>query len=211
MPAFRRSSTFRCAFLPDKRVDKSPFAFEAIGGPGGLVCLLGSMSANMVKSPTLGGWSGESKPMDKKSVLEQDLKNALRARDDVRKRTIRMAWAAIKLAEVERHGALDDNAILGLLQKEVKTRNETIADAEKASRPDLVDSAKAELEVLEGYLPQPITGDELEALARQAIAESGATSVKEVGQVMKLLMPRLRGRADGKAASEKVRGLLATD
>lgn len=149
--------------------------------------------------------------MDKKNVLEQDLKNALRARDDVRKRTIRMALAAIKLAEVERHGALDDNAILGLLQKEVKTRNETIADAEKASRPDLVDSAKAELEVLEGYLPQPITGDELEALARQAIAESGATSVKEVGQVMKLLMPRLQGRADGKAASEKVRGLLATD
>ncbi len=149
--------------------------------------------------------------MDKKARLQNDLKEAMRAGDDVRKRTIRMALSAIKLAEVERRSALDDEAILGLLQKEVKTRNEAIADAEKAARPDLVDSAQAELEVLKGYLPQPLSGDELEALARQAIAESGATSIKEVGQVMKLLMPRLQGRADGKTASEKVRALLAAD
>jgi uncharacterized protein YqeY len=149
--------------------------------------------------------------MDKKAKLENDLKEAMRARDDVRKRTIRMALCAIKLAEVERRSALDDEAILGLLQKEVKTRNEAIADAEKAARPDLIASAQAELEVLKGYLPQPFTEEELETLARQAIAESGVTSVKEAGQVMKLLIPRLQGRADGKAASEKVRALLAAD
>jgi uncharacterized protein YqeY len=149
--------------------------------------------------------------MDKKAKLENDLKEAMRARDDVRKRTIRMALSAIKLAEVERRSALDDEAILGLLQKEVKTRNEAIADAEKAARPDLIASAQAELEVLKGYLPQPFTEEELETLARQAIAESGVTSVKEAGQVMKLLIPRLQGRADGKAASEKVRALLAAD
>ena len=149
--------------------------------------------------------------MDKKSTLERDLKASMKAGDVVRKRTIRMALAAIKLAEVECRGPLDDDAVLGVLQKEVKMRHEAIADAEKAARPDLIDSAKAELEVLQGYLPQPLTGDELESLVRQAIAESGATSVKETGQVMKLLMPRLQGRADGKVASEKVRALLATD
>lgn len=149
--------------------------------------------------------------MDKKATLEQDLKESMRAGDNVRKRTIRMALAAIKLAEVERRAPLDDEAILGILQKEVKTRHETIADAEKAARPDLIDSSRAELEVLKSYLPQPLTGEELEALARQAIRESGATSVNEVGQVMKLLMPRLLGRADGKTASQKVRALLAND
>jgi uncharacterized protein YqeY len=148
--------------------------------------------------------------MDMKARLEHDLKEAMKARDDVRKRTIRMALSAIKLAEVERRSALDDDAILGLLQKEVKTRNEAIADAEKAARPDLVAAAQAELQVLRGYLPQPLTGEELEALARQAIAESGVTSVNELGQVMKILMPRLHGRVDGKAASEKVRALLAS-
>lgn len=149
--------------------------------------------------------------MDKKATLEQHLRESMKAGDVVRKRTLRMALAAIKLAEVERRGPLDDEAILGVLQKEVKTRHEAIADAEKAARPDLIDSAKAELEVLQNYLPQPLTGDELESLVRQAIAESGATSVKETGQVMKLLIPRLQGRADGKVASEKVRALLATD
>lgn len=165
----------------------------------------------MVKSPTLGRLRTEALLMDQKTRLEQDLRQAMRARDDVRKRTIRMALAAIKLAEVEHRGPLDDEAIVGLLQKEVKTRNEAIADAEKASRSDLIASAMAELEILRGYLPQPLTGEELETLARQAIADSGATSAKEVGLVMKLLMPRLQGRADGKTASEKVRGLLATD
>jgi uncharacterized protein YqeY len=149
--------------------------------------------------------------MDKKATLEHDLKDAMRAGDDVRKRTIRMALAAIKLAEVERRGPLDDDAFMAVLQREVKTRNEAIADALKAARPDLVDSARAELDVLRSYLPQPLTSDELEALARQAIAESGATSVKEMGQVMKLLMPRLQGRADGKTAGEMVRALLVTD
>ena len=149
--------------------------------------------------------------MSMKTRLEQDLQQAMRSGDAVRKSTIRMALAAIKLAEVERRGPLDNDAMLAVLHKEVKTRHETIADAEKASRPDLIEAARAELDVLRGYLPRPLSGDELEALARQAIAESGATSLKEVGQVMKLLMPRLQGRADGKTASEKVRGLLAAE
>lgn len=149
--------------------------------------------------------------MDKKSTLEHDLKESIKAGDVVRKRTIRMALAAIKLAEVERRGPLDDEAIQTVLQKEVKTRHEAIADAEKAARPDLIEASQAELDVLQSYLPQPLTGEELDSLVRQAIAESGATTAKETGQVMKLLMPRLQGRADGKVASEKVRALLATD
>jgi uncharacterized protein YqeY len=149
--------------------------------------------------------------MDKKATLEHDLKEAMRSGDDVRKRTIRMALSAIKLAEVDRRGPLDDETVVGLLQKEVKTRNEAIADAEKAKRPDLVAAARAELDVLREYLPQPLTEEELEALARQAIAESGATSLRETGQVMKILMPRLQGRADGKTAGEKVRALLDSD
>jgi uncharacterized protein len=146
--------------------------------------------------------------MTTKVQLESDLKDAMRANDDLRKRTLRMALSAIRFAEIERGAALDENAILAILQKEVKMRQEAIAEAQHASRPDLEEASKAEITVLEPYLPKSFSPEELEAYAKQAIAEVGATSPQDMGKVMKVLMPRLQGRASGDQASQVVRRLL---
>lgn len=148
--------------------------------------------------------------MSLKTQLEDALKDAMRANDDLNKRTLRMALSAIRLAEIEkgRGSVMDESAVLGILQKEIKARQEAIADAERAGRPDLITEAQAEVHVLEKFLPKQFTPAELEDLARQAIAEVGATSIREMGQVMKVLMPRLAGRAPGDQASAAVRQLL---
>ncbi len=146
--------------------------------------------------------------MSIKDDLDNALKQALRAGDEPRKRTVRMVLSNIRLAEVEKGGPLDEAGIQAILHKEVKARRETIADAERARRPDLVEAAKQEIAILESFLPKAFTPEELEALVRQVIAETGATSVREMGQVMKALMPRLQGRASGEQASQAVRKLL---
>lgn len=140
--------------------------------------------------------------------LENALKDAMRAHDDLRKRTLRMVIAAIKLAEIERGANLDETAIASIIQKEIKSRHESIADAQKANRPEMIAAARDEIAILEGYLPKALPAEELEALARAVIAEVGATSPKEMGQVMKVLMARLQGRAGGNEANAVVRRLL---
>jgi uncharacterized protein YqeY len=147
-------------------------------------------------------------PTSTKQQLTQALKDAMRAKDDLRKSTIRLALAAIKNAEIERRGELDEPTLLGILQKEVKLRRETIDEARRAGRDELVAEAEAEIAVLEQFLPQPLTQMELENLAREVIAEVGADSPRQMGQVMKNLMPRIQGRADGKKASQIVQRLL---
>ncbi|HEB64424.1 MAG TPA: GatB/YqeY domain-containing protein [Chloroflexi bacterium] len=146
--------------------------------------------------------------MNIQKSLDQAFKEAMKARDDVAKRTLRMVRAAIKNAEIDRGAPLEEAAILAILQKEVKTRRETIAEAQKAGRADMVADTEAEIAVLQKFLPQPLTEAELETLAREAIAEAGAVSPAQMGQVMRLLMPRLQGRADGRQASQMVRRLL---
>jgi len=146
--------------------------------------------------------------MTTKVDLENSLREAMRSGDAVRKRTLRMALSAIRLAEVEKRVALDGPAVLAILQKEIKSRRESISDAEQAGRPDIAAEAETEISILEGYLPQPLSPAELEAMARAAIDEVGATSPREIGQVMKILMPRIQGRADGALASQIVRQLL---
>ena len=146
--------------------------------------------------------------MDTKARLESDLKNAMRASDELRKRTLRMALSAIRLAEVDKGGALEENAVLSILQKEIKSHQESIEDARRAKRPDLEQGAAEQIQVLEGYLPHQLTLEELEALAGQVIAEVGASSLREMGQVMRVLIPRLEGRASGDQASQAVRKLL---
>jgi hypothetical protein len=148
--------------------------------------------------------------MPSRTQLEADLKDSMRSGDDVRKRTLRMVLSAVKLAEVEKRGELDEAAMIGVLQKEVKARNETIQDSERAARPDLVEASQAELAVLRSYLPTPLSEEELTLLARQAIEETDASTPAEQGKVMKVLMPRVQGRADGKAVSELVRKLLTS-
>lgn len=147
--------------------------------------------------------------MNIKEKLQNDLKEAMRTNNDVQKRTLRMALAAIRLLEVEKGMQLDDSAVLGILQKEVKARHEAIADAERAGRPDLAAASREELAILESYLPKAMSEAELEALVRQAIQEVGAENLQQMGLVMKWLMPRLQGRATGEQASQMVRRLLS--
>ena len=147
--------------------------------------------------------------MSLKAELENDLKTAMRSGDELRKKVIRMVLASIKNTEIDKGAALDDDAVMGVLQKEVKSRRESIADAERAGRNDLVSEAEQDIALLETYLPKALAPEELEKLAQEAIQESGATSLREMGQVMKLLVPRLQGRATGNEASQIVKKLLS--
>jgi uncharacterized protein YqeY len=143
-----------------------------------------------------------------KEVLENDMRDALRAGDDVRKRTLRMVLTAVKIAEVDQQTSLDEPALFSILQKEAKARRETIAEAKQANRDDLIAAAEAELDLVQSYLPQPLTPQEINEIALVAIEEVGASGMEAMGKVMKILMPRVQGRADGKHVSEQVRKLL---
>jgi uncharacterized protein YqeY len=146
--------------------------------------------------------------MNKKQEIQQSLTAAMKARDEDAKRTLRLVMSSIKLAEVEEGGEIDDSRILSLLQKEVKTREDAIAEAEKAKRDDLVETAKKEIAILKTFLPAQMEGDELKQLAEEVIKETGAASLRDMGEVMKQLMPKLQGRASGQEASKTVRELL---
>jgi uncharacterized protein YqeY len=143
-----------------------------------------------------------------KAELANALKEAMRSNDSLRKSTMRMALSALKEAEVNKQAELDDSAILALLQKEIKARQEALAEAEKASRPDLAEQAKAEMKVLEVFLPQAMSAEELEAIVQAAIAEVGASTPADMGKVMKAILPKVQGRADGSQVSQLVRAKL---
>jgi hypothetical protein len=149
--------------------------------------------------------------MDTQKQIESDFKDALRAGDDLRKRTYRMVLSSIKLAEIDKGKSLEESDVLVIIQKEIKSHRESIADAEQADRADIVAESESEIKILEVYLPQPLTQDEIEAMANEAITEVGATSPKEMGKVMKVLMPRVQGRADGSQVSQTVRQLLVDE
>jgi uncharacterized protein len=146
--------------------------------------------------------------MDTKDKLELALKEALRAGDDVRKRTVRMVLAAVRQVEIDRQVTLDEAAVIGIVQKEIKTRKESVEEARGANRPDIVADTEAEIAVLQVYLPAQLGADELKALVEAAIAEAGAASPADMGKVMKLLVPRVAGRAPGDQVSAAVRQLL---
>ena len=149
--------------------------------------------------------------MDLQQQLMADLKTALREHDEVRKSAIRMAIAALKNARVAKNADLTEDEMVAALAQEVKQRRNAMAEFAKAGRDDLVTSESAELAVLEAYLPEALTEQEITELARQIIAETGASSPRQMGQVMSVLMPRVRGRADGRQVSQIVRELLASD
>jgi uncharacterized protein YqeY len=146
--------------------------------------------------------------MSLKSTLQSDLKDAMRNGEETRKSTIRMALTAIQLAEVDKGATLNEAEDLAIIQKEIKSRRETIADAERAKRPDLIPPAEDEINILQAYLPAALSPEELELMAKAAIEEAGATSIKDMRQVMTILLPRLQARATGEQASQAVRKLL---
>ena len=136
------------------------------------------------------------------------MKDAMKSGDEVRKRTVRMALAGIKQVEIDRRTELDDAAVVSLLQKEVKNRRESLEEARKANRLDLVEANEAEINVLQAFLPKAMPAEELRSLVEAAIAESGATSPADMGKVMKTVMPRVAGRAPNDMVSATVRELL---
>ncbi len=146
--------------------------------------------------------------MTSKESLNRALIEAVRSGDKRKKTTLRLALAAIKNAEVNMGGALDEPAVLSLLQKEVKSRRETAAEAQSAGRADLVAEAEAEIAILEVFLPQPLDENALREIIESAVRESGAQTPGEMGSVMKIVMPKVQGRADGKRVSSLVREYL---
>lgn len=143
-----------------------------------------------------------------KTQLNDSLKDAMKSGDEVRKRTVRMALAAVKQAEVDKRIELDDAAVMNLIQKEVKNRREALEEARKANRADLVEANEAEIDVLQAFLPKAMPAEELRALVQAAIAETGAASPADMGKVMKTVMPRVAGRAPNDIVSATVRELL---
>lgn len=149
--------------------------------------------------------------METQKQIKSDFQDALRSSNEIGKRTLRMVLSSIKLAEIEKGEQLQDTEVLAILRKEIKSRRESIADAERAERPDIAAEAQSEIKILETYLPKSLSDDELEALAKEVIADVEASSLKEIGKVMKNLMPRVQGRADGARVSQVVRDLLTVE
>ena len=133
--------------------------------------------------------------MDIKTQLNESVKDAMRSGDEVRKRTVRMVLAAVKQVEVDKRIAIDDLAVVALIQKEIKNRREAIEEAKKANRPDLIEENEAEIKVLEVFLPKAMPAEELRALVQAAIDETGAAAPSDMGKVMKVVMPKVAGRA----------------
>ena len=140
--------------------------------------------------------------------LEIALKEAMRSGDEVRKRTIRMALASVKQAEVDRQETLDDPAVQAILQKELKTRRESLEEARQAKRDDLIAAAEAEIAVIMTFLPSPLSPEELDGIVAEAIEQAGASSPADIGKVMKIIMPRVQGRTTGDQVNQAVRTLL---
>ncbi len=146
--------------------------------------------------------------MSLKERLKADMKEAMKAKDKVKLSTIRMINSLIKNAEIEKRGELTDEEIIQLLMKYAKQRKESIEMYEKGGRQDLVEKEKAELAVVESYLPKQMSEEEIREVVKQTIEEVGASSVKDMGKVMKAVMPKVKGRADGSVVNRIVKELL---
>jgi len=146
--------------------------------------------------------------MDMKTQLTESKKDAMKSGDKVRNLTVSMVLAAIKQVEVDKRIAEDDLAVVALIQKEIKNRREAIEEAKKANREDLIANNEAEIKVLEVFLPQAMPAEELRALVQAAIAETGASAPSDMGKVMKIVMPKVAGRAPNDMISSAVKELL---
>lgn len=136
------------------------------------------------------------------------IQNAMRSKDETRLRVLRLLLSAIKLADAEKGVAVDDAAILTLVQKEIKIRKDSIEGAEAAGRPEMIGQNQQEISILETYLPKQLTENELTSLVTEAIQEAQAASPADMGKVMKLLMPKVQGKAPNAQISQVVRKLL---
>jgi uncharacterized protein YqeY len=143
-----------------------------------------------------------------KNKINEDMKTAMRAKDKERLGVIRLILAAIKQQEVDTRTALDDTAVLAVLDKMLKQRRDSITQYQAAGREDLAQKEQFEVEVIQEYMPEALTEDELERLIKDAIAASGAQTMKDMGKLMNELRPKVQGRADMGQVSQKVKALL---
>ncbi len=146
--------------------------------------------------------------MSLKEQLKQDTIDASKSGDNRKRDILRMLQAAIKQVEIDDRVTLDDAGVEQVLTKQAKQRRESIAEYTQAGRDDLVEQEQYELGIIEAYLPQMMSRQEIEVLVKQAIADTGATSSKDMGKVMGKLMPQVKGKADGRLVNEVVRELL---
>jgi len=146
--------------------------------------------------------------MSLRAQISEDMKAAMRAKETSRLSAIRLLLAAIKQREVDERKELDDIEIVGVVEKMIKQRRESISQYEKASRADLVEVEQFELEVLQAYMPQQLSDAEIDAAVAAALAASGAQGMRDMGKVMAILKPQLAGRADMSAVSTMVKARL---
>jgi hypothetical protein len=147
--------------------------------------------------------------MDLKSRIVDDMKSAMRSKDTARLETIRMIRAAIQRKEVDERIELDDAGVLQVLQKLVKQGRDSISQFEAGGRADLADKERASLEVMQGYLPEPLDDARLGELIDHAIAQTGASEMRDMGKVMSVLKPNIEGRADMGMVSGKIKQRLS--
>jgi uncharacterized protein YqeY len=147
--------------------------------------------------------------MGLKDRLEKDLRDALRNKDEQRKATLRLVLAAIKNAEIDKRGELEEGELLAVLSKQAKQRRESAAQFAEGGREDLVAQEERELEIIEEYIPAQLSEEEIEARAREVIQEIGATTPSQMGEVMRVLMPQMKGRADGRLVNTIVTAILS--
>lgn len=150
--------------------------------------------------------------MSLKDRLVEDMKAAMKAKEEgkVKLSVIRMARAAIKNAEIDKKQEFNDNQVIEVLARELKMRRDSIEEFAKANRMDLVNGLKEEVAILMEYLPQQLSEEEIRAIAKEIIAETGAQDIKDLGKVMGSITPRTKGRADGRLVNQIVRELLGT-
>ena len=147
--------------------------------------------------------------MSLKDKLMDDLKSAMKDKDTVRKNAVQMVRASVLQVEKDNKLTLDDEGVIEVVAKEVKKRKDVLPEYEKSGRQDLVDELKREIEVLMVYLPQQMSEEEIEALVIDAIAQTEAKSMKDIGKVMAVIMPKTKGKADGKVINNFVKKHLS--
>lgn len=147
--------------------------------------------------------------MSLKDRLIEDMKSAMKEKDVIRKNAVQMTRAAILQIEKDNKVTLDDQGIIEVIAKEVKKRRDVLPEYEKSGRQDLIDNLNREIEVLMNYLPEQLSEEELEQLVKDAIQEVGATAMKDMGKVMSAIMPKTKGRADGKVINTLVKKYLS--
>lgn len=146
--------------------------------------------------------------MSLKDKLMEDLKDSMRNKDVIKKNTITMIRAAIKQKEVDDRSEITEEDIIDIISKQLKEKRGAIEDFKKGNRQDLVDLTEKEIDILLEYLPKQLSEEELEKIVAEAIKETNATSMKEIGMIMKTVMPKVKGRADGNMVNNIIKKIL---